>query len=46
MRDFDCKDSDESKIVMLFDSGAIGFLNIQDNSFSCKYLKSIEWIDT
>ena len=36
MRDFDCKNGDESKIIILFDSGTIGFLNLRTNSFNYK----------
>ena len=31
MRDFDCKNNDESQIVMLFDSYRVGFLNLNEN---------------
>ena len=46
MRDFDCKNGDESRIVMLFDSGEIGFLNLKDHSFKSKALKHVEWIES
>ena len=44
MRDFDCKDGDESKIVILFDSGAVGFLNLTNNTFMAKDLKDTNWV--
>ena len=45
IRDFDCKDCDESQIVIVFDSGKIGFLNLKDNSFRSKDLLEIDWIE-
>ena len=38
MRDFDCKAGDESKIVMIFDSGAVGFLNLRERLFHSEQL--------
>ena len=34
MRDFDCKNGDESQIVMIFDSHHLGFLNLKTGEFS------------
>ena len=39
LRDFDCKDGDESNIVMLFDSGAVGFLDLKTKKFFADELK-------
>ena len=39
MRDFDCKDGDESKIVIIFDSSSVGFLNLKNNSFHAKNMQ-------
>ena len=33
MRDFDCKNGDETKIVMIFDSHHIGFLDLKTGDF-------------
>ena len=38
LRDFDCKTGDESRIVMIFDSCAVGFLNLRNNSFHSEQL--------
>ena len=38
LRDFDCKGNDESKIVAVFDSGTILYLDLKDNKHNCKSL--------
>ena len=34
LRDFDCKDGDESKIVAIYDSGTVLNLNMKDKSYT------------
>ena len=45
LKDFDCKNADETKIVMVFDSGFIGFLNLKDNSFTAKKIEDVNWVN-
>ena len=39
MKDFDCKTGDESKIVMIFERGVVGFLNLKDNTFHAEQIE-------